>query len=246
VTVEGTGRSVVVSGRALSARVGGLRNGKAYRVTVEQRNAAGWSAPSRPRVVGTLPATSVTGMLLDERVVAAGEAVAAVAQVRADGQPLPGAHVVFWATRAGRQVLVGSAVTGPDGKARATLPVPATSHVQARFHGRPGTKPSASGLARVVAVPRLTVDVPETARNRKAMAVTGTAVGAPLGSDVVLQQKTKRGWVGVGTVRVKKHGRFAFMLRAAKGVRQFRVVVPATRLTGRTQSAPARTTVSAR
>jgi hypothetical protein len=95
----------------------------------------------------------------------------------------------------------------------------------------------------VALVPRLAVDVPAVARNGKAMGVSGSAVGAPLGSDVVLQQKTKRGWVPVGTVRVRRGGRFQFVLRAAAGVRQFRVVVPATRATARTQSAPGRTTI---
>lgn len=243
VTAEGTGRSVVVPGRAMSARIRGLRNGRAYRIVVEQRNAAGWSRASAPVVAGTLPAASITGMLLAARSVLAGESVQAVAQVRADGVPLPGARVEFWATRAGRDVRVGTAVTGADGKARADLPVPASSRVQARFAGKPGTKRSTSGRAGVVLVPRLSVTLPASARNGRAMGVSGTAFGAPLGSEVVLQQRTKRGWAEVGTVRVRRGGRFQFVLRAAAGVRQFRVVVPATKVTGRTQSAPGRTSV---
>ena len=243
VTIEGTGRSVVVSGRALSARVGGLRNGRSYRVTVEQRNAAGWSAPSAPVTIRTEPAVSVTGLLVATHAVVAGDNVLAVAQVRADEVPLPGAHVQFWAVRAGREVRVGTAVTGPDGKARAELPVPASSKIQARFAGLPYTRRSASGHAPVALVPRVTVAVPASAKNRHAMGVSGTAVGAPLGSDVVLQQRTRRGWVDVGTVQVRRAGRFQFVLRAAAGVRQFRVVVPATRSTARTQSAPGVTTV---
>ena len=246
VTAVGTGRSVVVSGRALSARLGGLRNGRAYQVVVEQRNAAGWSQPSRARTVGTLPATSVTGMLVTARVVPSGERIGVVAQVRAEGQPLPGARVEFWALRAGREVRLGSAVTGVDGKAHGSVVVSAISRLQARFGGKPGTKPSESGLARVVAVPRLTVDVPATGRNGKAMGVTGSAFGAPRGSEVVLQQRTRRGWVEVGTVRVKAQGRFTFVLRAAAGVRQYRVVVPATAVSARTQSAPGTTVVKRR
>ena len=246
VTAVGTGRSVVVSGRALSARLGGLRNGRAYEVVVEQRNAAGWSKPTAPVTVGTLPATSVTGMLVTARAVPAGDRVGVVAQVRADGLPLPGARVAFWATRAGRQVRLGSAVTGPDGKAHGTVVVSASTKVQARFGGKPGTKPSASGLARVVAVPRLTVDIPAAARNGRVMGVTGSAFGAPRGSAVVLQQRTKRGWVKVGTVRVKAGGRFAFALHAAAGVREYRVIVPATKVSARTQSVPGTTVVSRR
>jgi GH25 family lysozyme M1 (1,4-beta-N-acetylmuramidase) len=241
VTAEGTGRSVVVSGRALSARLRGLRNGRAYRIVVEQRNAAGWSRASAPVVVGTDPAASVTGLRLAARSVVAGESVRAVAQVRADGVPLPRARVEFWAERAGREVRVATALTGPDGKARVDLPVPASSRVQARFAGLPRPKRSSSGQAGVVLVPRLSVTVPVSARNGRAMGVSGTALGAPLGSDVVLQQHTRRGWVEVGTVHVRRGGRFQFVLRAAAGVRQFRVVVPATRVTARTQSAPGRT-----
>ena len=59
-----------------------------------------------------------------------------------------------------------------------------------------------------------------------------------------LQQRTKRGWVTVGTVRVKAGATFTFVLRAAGGVREFRVVVPATRTTARTQSGAGTTTVT--
>jgi hypothetical protein len=61
------------------------------------------------------------------------------------------------------------------------------------------------------------------------MAVGGSAVGAPRGSAVVLQQWTKRGWALVGKAHVKSGGRFVFVLEAARGVRKYRVVVPATR-----------------
>jgi hypothetical protein len=115
--------------------------------------------------------------------------------------------------------------------------------VQARFAGKPGAKRSASGRAGVVLVPRLSVAVPASARSGRAMGVSGTAFGAPLDSEVVLQQRTRRGWVGIGTVRVRRGGAFQFVLRAAAGVRQFRVVVPATRVTGRTQSAAATTSI---
>jgi hypothetical protein len=134
-------------------------------------------------------------------------------------------------------------VTGADGKARADLPVPASSKVQARFAGLPGTKRSTSGRAGVLLVPRLAVAIPVKAKNRRAMAVTGSAIGAPRGSKVLLQQRTKHGWVEVGTVRVRQGGRFSFVLRAAGGVRQFRVVVPATKLSARTQSAPGKTVI---
>ena len=246
VRVDGTTRSVLLPAHAMKTRVTGLRNGRTYDVVVEQRNAAGWSSPSRAVTVATLPATSVTGLLVAADAVPAGGAVAAVAQVRADGLPVPAAKVQFWTSRGDRKVLAGTASTGPDGKARIELTLPATSLVQARFAGRPGTKPSRSGQAEVVAVPRLTVDVPETARNGRPMGVTGSAVGAPLGSKVQLQQLTKRGWVPVGTVRVQAKGRFTFVLRAAAGVRQFRVVVPETRSTGRIQSKPGSTSITAR
>jgi hypothetical protein len=116
--------------------------------------------------------------------------------------------------------------------------------VQARFAGLPRTYGSHSGWARVVALPRLVVDVPVAADNGRPMAVGGSAFGAPRGSAVVLQQWTKRGWAPVGKTHVKSGGRFVFVLKAARGVRKYRVVVPATKLTGRVSSPSSPTTIS--
>jgi hypothetical protein len=88
------------------------------------------------------------------------------------------------------------------------------------------------------------VDVPAAADNGRPMAVGGSAVGAPRGSAVVLQQWTKRGWAPVGKTHVKSGGRFVFVLKAARGVRKYRVVVPATKVTGRVSSPSSATTIS--
>ena len=244
VTVEGTDRSVVVSGHSLSVRVRGLQNGKTYAVRVEQRNAAGWSEVSAAAHGSTSPAVSITGLLLAAHTAVAGETVPAVAQVRVDGVPLPGVRVEFWAERGHRAVRLGAVKSDAEGNASADITVSATTKVQARFAGLPRTYGSHSGWARVVALPRLEVAVPVSADNGRPMAIGGSALGAPRGSAVVLQQWTKRGWAPVGKAHVKSGGRFVFVLKAARGVRKYRVVVPATTVTGRVASPSSPTTIS--
>jgi hypothetical protein len=244
VSLEGTGRSVVTAGSALSVHIGGLHNGRSYRVVVEQQNVAGWSVVSRSATAATARATTVTGLLLASHSAPAGQAVGAVAQVRADGQPLPGVRVDFWAERGRRRLRVATGLTGADGKAMVDIAVAVSSHIQAVFTGKPRTTGSSSGRAGVIAVPRLAVEVPVSADNGRPMAVAGSAVGAPRGSSVVLQQRTRRGWVPVGKAHVQRGGRFVFVLKAAAGLRHYRVVVPATNMTGRIQSAAAATSIS--
>lgn len=243
VSLQGTGRSVVVPGNMLSAHLRGLHNGRTFRLVVEQQNVAGWSSATRPVTASTARAATVTGLLLARRAVVAGDTVTAVAQVRADGAPLAGARVYFWIERGRKRARVATGITGVDGKVRAEIAVPASSRVQAGFAGKPRATASRSGHAGVIAVPRLAVDVPVSADNGRPMAVAGSAVGAPRGSAVVLQQWTKRGWVAVGRSHVRPGGRFVFVLKAAAGLRHYRVVVPATRVTGRVQSTPATTSI---
>jgi hypothetical protein len=153
-------------------------------------------------------------------------------------------RVEFWAERGHRQVRLGAVNADADGNASADITVSARTKVQARFAGLPRAYGSHSGWAHVVALPRLPVDVPLTAQSGRPMAVGGSAVGAPRGSAVVLQQWTKRGWALVGKAHVKSGGRFVFVLEAARGVRKYRVVVPATKMTGRVSSPSSPTTIS--
>ena len=161
------------------------------------------------RYAGSVPAAGVTLRAASTKLRGATTAAVSGALVFPDGTPPAGAAVdILFASAGSVLTRLAGAVAGADGRWTATVTLPRTGTVRARFPGDGTRAPMESADLEITVLPRVVLRVSSNRiRRGRRTAAYGTVSPTPTERvEVVLERRTRRGWAIEQRKRVSARG----------------------------------------
>lgn len=225
VTAAGQAPTVVnVPATALSAPIGGLKDGVSYTFAVRANNLAGNGPWSATAAVG---GTKIDVHKLVSTVTYGGRRAIAVTAT-SGGAPLVGAQLTLLVRLAGKHSwsVAGHATTKSGGKAALTVKPSHSSIYEWVFAGDAAHTGSIADKALAVA-PSLSIVISGKGKAGRLSVATLTGKIAPVFAKqfVELQRKSGKKWVNVTAAKISRSGSYAFALNTStRGTTVYRVV----------------------